>query len=59
MTSGDLATLPRQQCIGALGDVRYAILEPRGQLSVIRRTDDTDPVPDLVRQVLEPPSSSW
>jgi uncharacterized membrane protein YcaP (DUF421 family) len=52
MTTGDLTSLLRQKGIGALDEVRFAIVEPRGQVSVIRRTDRSEPLPDLVREAL-------
>jgi len=51
MTIGDLQALLRRQGIGELAEVRYAILEARGQLSVVRRVGGTAP-PELVRAAL-------
>ena len=51
LTTGDLHALLRRQGIAELAEVRYAILEPRGQLSVIRRASGAEP-PELVRAVL-------
>lgn len=52
MTVTDLTSLLRQQGIGALDEVRYAIVEPRGQVSVIRRDQHGGPLPELVREVV-------
>jgi uncharacterized membrane protein YcaP (DUF421 family) len=52
MTTADLTSLLRQQGIGALDEVRFAIVEPRGQVSVIRRNGDSEPLPNLVREAL-------
>ena len=44
--------LLRRQGIGDLGEVRYAVLEPRGQLSVIRHAERSSPEPPLVRDIV-------
>jgi uncharacterized membrane protein YcaP (DUF421 family) len=51
LTLADLQGLLRRQGIADLGEVRYAILEPRGQLSIIRRHAGAEP-PELVRAAL-------
>ncbi len=48
----------RRQGVGDLGEVRYAILEQRGELSVIRATGQGGPEPDLVREVVARASPS-
>ncbi len=50
LTLGDLHGLLRRQGVAELAEVRYAILEPRGQLSIIRRAG-AEP-PELVRAAL-------
>jgi uncharacterized membrane protein YcaP (DUF421 family) len=52
LTQGDLYGLLRRQGIGDLSEVRYAILEQRGQLSVIRATTQDTVDPELVRDVV-------
>lgn len=52
MTTADLTSLLRQQGIGELDEVRFAIVEPRGQLSVIRRAEHSGPLPNLVREAV-------
>ncbi len=54
LTLGDLHGQLRQHGIGDLSEVRYVLAEQRGQLSVIRRTDHDEPLPTLVRDVVEP-----
>ena len=51
LTEADLFALLRRQGVGSLTEVRYAIVEPRGQLSVIRRTAERG-LPELVLPVL-------
>lgn len=51
MTEADLHALLRRQGVAELAEVRYAILEARGQLSVIRRDAGGQP-PELVRAAL-------
>jgi uncharacterized membrane protein YcaP (DUF421 family) len=51
LTQDDLYGLLRRQGLGELSDIRYAILEPRGQLSVIR-CGTTEAAPTLVRSAL-------
>ena len=46
--------LLRRQGIEDLGDVRFAILEARGQLSVIRRASGRRDMGDLVRPIAAP-----
>jgi uncharacterized membrane protein YcaP (DUF421 family) len=48
----DLDGLLRRQGIGDLGEVCYAVLEPRGQLSVIRHAERSSPEPPLVRDIV-------
>ena len=52
LTGDDLDGLLRRQGIGDLGEVRYAVLEPRGQLSVIRHAERSSPEPPLVRDIV-------
>jgi uncharacterized membrane protein YcaP (DUF421 family) len=52
LTRSDLYGLLRRQGVGDLSEVRYAILEQRGQLSVIRATKQGAPDPELVRDVV-------
>ena len=52
LTRGDLYALLRQQGVGDLDEVGYAVFEQRGQLSVIPRADRSDP-PGLVRDAVE------
>ncbi len=52
-TREDLAAQLRQHGVGDLSEVRYVIAEQRGQLSVIRRTGPEDPLPSLVRDIVE------
>lgn len=52
LTRDDLFGLLRRQGVGDLSEVRFAVLEPRGQLSVIRQAGRTTADPDLVREVL-------
>lgn len=54
LTQGDLFALLRRQGLGELAEIRYAILEPRGQLSVIRRGGAGE-APSLVRAALAAP----
>lgn len=51
MTEADLFALLRRQGVGDPAEVRYAILETRGQLSVIRRAEAGAP-PPLVRALV-------
>ena len=53
LTQADLYALLRQQGVGDLDEVGYAIFEQRGQLSVIRRTVGDEPPPGLVRDALK------
>ena len=50
LTLGDLYAALRRQGVEDLAEARYAVLEARGQLSVIRRHDDAPLVRDLVAQ---------
>ncbi len=50
LTHADLHAMLRRQGLGSLDEVRYAILEPRGQLSVIRWAT-AGGAPELVRAV--------
>ena len=50
LTTADLHALLRRQGVAELAEVRYAILEARGQLSIIRRAG-AEP-PELVRAAL-------
>lgn len=52
MTRGDLYGLLRQRGVGDLAEVRFAVLEQRGQLSVIRGGGAGDADPELVRDIL-------
>jgi uncharacterized membrane protein YcaP (DUF421 family) len=52
LTQSDLHTLLRRQGVADLSEVRFAVLEPRGQVSVIRQTERSCPEPDLVRDVV-------
>jgi uncharacterized membrane protein YcaP (DUF421 family) len=53
LTRADLYTQLRQQGVGDLGEVRYVIFEPRGQLSVIRRAAEDDSPAGLVRDAVD------
>ena len=57
LTRSDLNALLRRQGIGDLAEVRYAILEQRGQLSVIRGAEQGAAAPDLVQDVVARTSS--
>ncbi len=51
LTLADLHGLLRRQGVAELGEVRFAIFEQRGHVSVIRATGRDGPEPDLVRDV--------
>lgn len=53
LTRGDLYGLLRQQGVGDVSEVGYAIFEQRGQLSVIRRSDANGAPPGLVRDAID------
>ena len=48
LTRADLEVVLRQQGIEALAAVRYAVLEQRGQISVVRETGADAGVPELL-----------
>jgi len=52
LTRSDLYGLLRRQGVEDLGEVRFAIFEQRGQLSVIRHAERSVPEPDLVRDIV-------
>lgn len=49
LTREDLHSLLRQQGIQDPGEVRFAVLEPRGQLSIIRSSSAELPAPGLIQ----------
>ncbi|MBP0496492.1 DUF421 domain-containing protein [Pararoseomonas indoligenes] len=51
LTHADLYALLRRQGVEDLGEVRFAILEARGQLSVIRRTSGRGDMGNLIQPV--------
>ena len=53
LTRSDLYGLLRQRGVGDLGEVRFVVLERRGQVSVIRNGGQDGADPELVRDVLE------
>jgi uncharacterized membrane protein YcaP (DUF421 family) len=53
LTRADLSAQLRQQGVGDLGEVGYAIFEQRGQLSIIRRAAGDGPPAGLVREVID------
>jgi uncharacterized membrane protein YcaP (DUF421 family) len=53
LTRADLYAQLRQQGIGDLDEVGYAVFEQRGQVSVIRRAGGDAPPPGLVRDAVE------
>ena len=53
LTLSELYAQLRQQSISDLREVRYAIIEQRGQLSIIRQEDPAWSPPPLVRDALE------
>jgi uncharacterized membrane protein YcaP (DUF421 family) len=53
LTRADLYAQLRQQGVGALSEVGYAIFEQRGQLSVIPRADTDGAPPGLVRDAVD------
>ncbi|TPG59656.1 DUF421 domain-containing protein [Roseomonas nepalensis] len=57
LTRADLHALLRRQGLEDLGEVRFAILEARGQLSVIRRASGRRSMGDLVRPIAA--SEGW
>lgn len=52
LTRADLEVVLRQQGIEALAAVRYAVLEQRGQISVVRETGSGGSVPELLRDII-------
>jgi uncharacterized membrane protein YcaP (DUF421 family) len=60
LTRSDLYGLLRRQGVGDLSEVRFAVFEQRGQVSVIRRTDPSGPEPALVRDIAaRAPPGRW
>jgi len=53
LTRADLYAELRQQGVGDLGQVGYAIFEQRGQLSIIPRADGDGPTAGLVRDAVD------
>ncbi len=53
LTDGDLFTQLRQRGVFAIEDVRYLLYEPKGSITVVRRSVPADPEPELVRDGLE------
>lgn len=51
LTREDLHSLLRQQGIQDPAEVRFAILEPRGQLSIIRSSSADLPAPGLIQEL--------
>lgn len=49
LTVPDLHSMLRQQGIQDTGEVRFAVLEPRGQLSIIRSSSAEMPEPGLIQ----------
>lgn len=58
LTRQDLDSMLRQQGIQDPGEVRFAILEPRGQLSIIRSSSQDLAAPGLIRDILHQAPSS-
>ncbi len=52
LTRADLDGLLRQRGVGDLAEVRFAVFEQRGQISVIRNDGRRDPAPELVRGLM-------
>ena len=50
LTRSDLYGALRRQGVEDLDEARYVVLEPRGQISVVRRNIDADLVRDIVEQ---------
>jgi uncharacterized membrane protein YcaP (DUF421 family) len=53
LTRADLEVVLRQQGIGELAAVRYAVLEQRGQISVVRETGVDVRVPELLQGIVD------
>lgn len=58
LTLSDLYGLLRQRGIEDLGEVRYAIFEERGHVSVIRQGEHEDGARDLLRDIVTQSSSA-
>lgn len=52
LTRADLEVVLRQQGIEAFAAVRYAVLEQRGQISVVRETGADATVPELLQGIV-------